>query len=98
MGSSLFPPILIILVSVPLIFEWIPRNGLYGFRTPRTLESDAVWYPANKNAGILFTSAGVMWLLVAIFVPGWPVQIVGVGLVIVAAVLSFVSLSRILIP
>jgi len=50
MGSSLFPPILIILVSVPLIFEWIPRNGLYGFRTPRTLESDAVWYPANKKA------------------------------------------------
>jgi len=98
MRSSLFPPILIILVSVPLIFQWIPRNRLYGFRIPRTLESDAAWYPANKMAGILLTVAGVIWLLLAIFLPGWPNEVIGVVLLIVAAVLSFVSLSRILIP
>jgi uncharacterized membrane protein len=86
------------LVSVPLIFEWIPRNGFYGFRTPRTLESDAVWYPANKTAGILLTVVGVIWLLLAVFLPGWPNEIIGVALLIVAAVLSFVSLSTILIP
>jgi uncharacterized membrane protein len=62
------------------------------------LESDAVWYPANKMAGILLTVAGVIWLLLAIFLPAWPAHTVGLGLVIVAAVLSFVFLSRILIP
>ena len=98
MRFSLFPPILIILVSVPLIFEWIPRNGLYGFRTPRTLESDAIWYPANKMAGILFALAGGIWLLTAMFLPAWPVQTYGVGLVIAAAILSLVNLSRMLIP
>ena len=98
MRSSLFLPILIILVAVPLILEWIPRNRLYGFRTPRTLESDAVWYRANKMAGILLTVAGVIWLLFAVFLPGWPNEIIGVALLIVAAVLSFVFLSRILIP
>jgi len=98
MHSSLSAPILIILVSVPLIFEWIPRNGFYGFRTPRTLESDAIWYPANKIAGILFALAGGIWVLAAMFLPAWPVQTIGVGLVIVAAILSVVSLSRMLIP
>jgi uncharacterized membrane protein len=98
MKSSLGAPILIILVSVPLIFGWIPRNRFYGFRIPRTLASDAIWYPANKMAGILFAVAGAIWLLLAIFLPEWPSHIVGLGLVIVAAVLSFVSLSKILIP
>lgn len=98
MRSPLFLPILVILVSVPLIFQLIPRNRLYGFRIPRTLESDAVWYPANKMAGILLVVAGVIWLLLAIFLPGWPNDVIGVGLLIVAAVLSFVFLSRIVIP
>jgi uncharacterized membrane protein len=98
MKSSLFPPILIMVVAVPLILEWVPRNRLYGFRTPRTLESDAVWYPANKVAGILLTVAGVIWLLLASFLPAWPNEVIGVALLIVAAVLSFVSLSKILIP
>ena len=98
MRSSLFLPILIILVSFPLILEWIPRNRFYGFRVPKTLESDAVWYPANKMAVIFLMVAGVIWLLLAVFLPGWPNEIIGVALLIVAAVLSVVSLSRILIP
>ena len=32
-----FPPITIILVSVPLILEMIPRNGFYGVRTRETM-------------------------------------------------------------
>jgi hypothetical protein len=39
-----------------------------------------------------------IWLLAAIFLPAWPVQTFGVGLVIAAAILSLVGLSRMLIP
>jgi uncharacterized membrane protein len=98
MRSSLFLPILIIVVSVPLIFQLIPRNRIYGFRVPRTLASDAVWYAANKMAGILFALAGVIWLVVAIFLPEEPIYAIGVGLMIAAAILSLISLSRMLIP
>jgi hypothetical protein len=31
--------------------EPVKRNALYGFRTPKTLASDEIWYPANRYAG-----------------------------------------------
>ncbi len=37
--------------SVPLAAQKIPPNRLYGFRTPRTVGDDRVWYPVNKVAG-----------------------------------------------
>ena len=40
MRALVFAPILIIVLSIPLIFGLVPRNGLYGFRTPTTLSSD----------------------------------------------------------
>jgi uncharacterized membrane protein len=38
-------------LSLPLIRGDVPRNGWYGFRVPKTLASDEVWYPANRFAG-----------------------------------------------
>ena len=46
-------------LSLPLVAGRIPRNGLYGFRTPKTLGSDEVWYPANRYAGRQLWVAGV---------------------------------------
>ena len=43
-----FPPITMILVSIPLILNLIPRNSIYGFRTHEAMASDAAWYPANR--------------------------------------------------
>lgn len=56
-------------LAIPLLLGRIPRNGLYGFRTPLTLSSDAVWYPANRFAargliiwGIInLASAALAW-------------------------------------
>jgi uncharacterized membrane protein YjgN (DUF898 family) len=33
----------------PLVQRKIGRNGLYGFRTPKTLASDKAWYAANHG-------------------------------------------------
>src|SRR5688572_2710664 len=37
----------LILLSIPLLLRWVPRNWVYGFRIAATLRSDAVWYDAN---------------------------------------------------
>jgi uncharacterized membrane protein len=52
-------PILIIALAVPLVLGTIPPNGLYGFRTPKTMSSPDIWYPANRVAGWLLVAAGV---------------------------------------
>lgn len=48
------------LISVPLIQGRVARNGIYGFRTPKTLSSDRIWFPANRNAGRNLFVAGVV--------------------------------------
>lgn len=94
-------PIVMIVTSIPMILEWVPRNGLYGFRTPRTLASDHVWYPANRVAGIAIACAGSVWLAAAYVVPRvmadagarpWVLGI-GLGALCVAAIVSFVYLA-----
>jgi len=37
----------LILVSIPLLFRWIPQNRIYGFRRLATLRKTSVWYDAN---------------------------------------------------
>jgi hypothetical protein len=39
-------PVLVVM-SIPLLLRWVPRNYVYGFRIAATLRSDAVWYDAN---------------------------------------------------
>ncbi len=38
-------------VSVPLARRRIRPNALYGFRTPKTLSSERVWYESNEFFG-----------------------------------------------
>jgi len=38
-------------LSVPMILQKIPPNGLYGFRLPSTMESPELWYKVNAYAG-----------------------------------------------
>ena len=67
--KAFFVPTLLIIVSIPMILEMIPRNGFYGFRTPYTLSSDQVWYRANRIAGLALLAAGLFWLALGIGVP-----------------------------
>ena len=40
--------ILLILISLPLLYEKVKPNPFYGFRVPATLEDPILWYPVNK--------------------------------------------------
>lgn len=54
----------LILVSIPLLLRWVPRNRLYGFRVPATLRHDAVWYEVNaRSARHLLLLGAVMVVL-----------------------------------
>ncbi len=57
---------LVAIMSVPLILGRIPRNRFYGFRLPKTLASDAVWYPANRMSGIAMVAAALFGMLAAL--------------------------------
>jgi uncharacterized membrane protein len=57
-------PILLVAVAAPLALGLIPPNRMYGFRTPKTLSSPGLWYPANRFAGWSMIAAGELTICV----------------------------------
>lgn len=53
-------------LSIPLIFERVPRNEVYGFRFPVALKNDENWFRMNRFGGrcLAFTSLlSLVWLV-----------------------------------
>jgi uncharacterized membrane protein len=46
-----FAGVLLAGLSVPLILQKIPPNGIYGFRIPSTLNNPQLWYKVNAFSG-----------------------------------------------
>src|SRR5215471_11220718 len=69
-------PVLVIIISVPLVVGMVPPNGWYGFRTPKTLSSPAIWYAANRASGWFFIGAGLLTIGLNLALcrtqPKWP--------------------------
>jgi len=63
------PSVLIALLSLPLIFGWIPRQSFYGTRTPKTFSSDDIWYAANRFTGIVLLASCCIYFAVAWTLP-----------------------------
>lgn len=57
-----FCPALIVAVGVPLALGKIPPNGVYGYRTARSLSSPELWYQLNRLAGLSLAGAGLLAL------------------------------------
>ena len=60
--------VLFIGLGVPLFRGSIGVNGLYGFRTPKTMSDETVWYEANKILGRDLIIAGTLELLGAVII------------------------------
>jgi hypothetical protein len=60
---------LLILVSIPLLFRWVPRNRIYGFRVPASLRHDRVWYDVNARSARHFLLLGVVMLVLELAAP-----------------------------
>jgi hypothetical protein len=67
--ATLITGLLIFLISLPLIYRRIPRNGVYGIRIPAAFESDQRWYDINAYGGRLL--ARWSWVIVAAGVCGF---------------------------
>lgn len=68
-SSNLLVPSLLILLAIPLILRKVPQNVLYGFRTPKTMSNDTIWYAANWGAGWDMALAGAAMLALAALKP-----------------------------
>ncbi len=53
-------------IARPLINRRVGPNYFYGFRTPRTLSSPDIWYPANEYFGRKLFATGVLIVLSAV--------------------------------
>lgn len=97
--------VILIAISIPMYLGKIKRNNWYGFRTPKTLSSDEIWYPANKDSARNFIYGGVLILISALILyflrtalpPSTSVIIMSaVTLVVIigAVIKSFIFLSK----
>lgn len=83
-------PVLIVM-SLPLLLRWVPRNRFYGFRIPATMRSDALWYDANALAARHMLALGcvmvalefVLPVPMRIFVLRW-LGVIGLVVIIIA--------------
>jgi uncharacterized membrane protein len=50
--SLLAVPSVLIAVSLPLVLGIVPLNRWYGYRTPRSMSSEAEWRRLNRIAGL----------------------------------------------
>jgi uncharacterized membrane protein len=93
-------------VGVPFLRGWVPRNRLAGFRTPKTLSNNRVWYEANRVAGRDLMIAGVVVMATAVVsallsqqIPGLTLEkinkLVCVSAMLIATLHSFIALRRI---
>jgi hypothetical protein len=63
--SPAIGPMLMVALGLPLVFRLVPRNYLYGMRSPRTLwTTEDAWYRQNVITGVVMVGIGVVWLLV----------------------------------
>lgn len=61
--SFIFPSLLFIGTSIPLIINKIPPNCLYGFRMKKTILNKEIWYKANQYGGRCILSSGLITLI-----------------------------------
>ena len=65
--------ILLALLSIPLMRRKIPPNGLYGFRTPKTIDNPELWYVVNQFSAKRMFWTAIAFLIAALvlyFLPG----------------------------
>ena len=59
-------PIVLVALGVPLLLRLVPRNPLYGLRTPYTCSKDEAWYIQNAISGGAMILVGLVWLVRAL--------------------------------
>ncbi|WP_082077875.1 SdpI family protein [Thermus filiformis] len=64
--SIFFLAALLIGLSIPFLQDKVPPNGVYGFRTPKTLSDPAIWYEANRFAAKASIAVGIVMFVLGV--------------------------------
>jgi uncharacterized membrane protein len=75
-------------IAVPLALKKVPRNVVYGFRTPATLSDDRIWYEANAHFGrrlLVASIVGVLAILALFLAPLSPRGFLNASIVVLVA-------------
>ncbi len=89
--------VVLMALSLPLLWEKVPPNGLYGFRVRATLENPRIWYAANKFAAKRMLLAGAVFVAAALilyFIPGLGVDTYSLGCLFLFAVPFIIGLVQ----
>jgi hypothetical protein len=86
-----FPPITIILVCLPLLFDLIPRNRWYGIRVREAMASDAAWYAVNRLGAVAMIGASLIWLAAGAYAPRRYMNPIGVGAILLTLTILVVT-------
>ena len=71
--------IILVLVSIPLAFRWVPPNRVYGFRTAATLSDRSIWYEANALSAKHMIALGTLLVSLEFILPAeWRVPVLRV--------------------
>ncbi len=100
--------LIFVLVAIPLVLRKVPRNVLYGFRTPTTLKNDKIWYEANAYFGRGLIAASIVSipaiLILYFFVRSEPDLFLALSLAVlfipsvIATIFTFVYIRKLRIP
>jgi uncharacterized membrane protein len=58
--------IFLILSALPMLYNCVKPNPWYGFRVPKTLSDERIWYPANSYAAKGMILTGIITIVVAV--------------------------------
>ena len=92
--------LLFIGLAIPMIWQKIPPNPIYGFRVAKTMNNPDVWYPANEYMGWGILWSGVLIVLVSLilfFIPGIKstvYQIASVSTMLISVIVSLILSFR----
>ena len=88
---------LLILLSLPLLWEKVPPNPVYGFRLPATMNDPKVWYATNKFGAKRLMVTGISTVVAAAifyFIPGITVDGYALACLFVFALVFTVGLVQ----
>jgi uncharacterized membrane protein len=57
---------LLVGLSLPLVWRWVKPNHFYGFRTPKSMSSERIWYESNAYAGRAMFWAGSVFIVASV--------------------------------
>ena len=75
-------------LSVPFLWDLIPRNRFYGFRVPGTLRDDRTWYAINRWAAKRAIMIGA-----ALAIAAWVLDVGGLDTPLARTILSLVMFA-----